>query len=268
MDVDFGGGFGGGGEWRFNLASYLTAVAVIVRSEGWLSKSKAKAEERIETATANRAWAYLEEPRGGKDREEWEKWHREVPITEDDKAVSEKALDYARDELSAKVTRSDYEHNLYVATIQETVNARLSGIAASLIPYYLREVERRVIRDAELRRVQDSKHIGEIGKRYYLNVEVAKVFTVGEFSQWGPSFLHKMVTPEGNLVIWFASSEAEKLTPGQKYDVKATVKKHETRDDIKQTTVNRVTVVTAEEVAEAAAKATRKETRAKKVVVA
>jgi len=97
---------------------------------------------------------------------------------------------------------------------------------------------------------------------------VAKVFTVGEFSQWGPSFLHKMVTPEGNLVIWFASSEAEKLTPGQKYDVKATVKKHETRDDIKQTTVNRVTVVTAEEVAEAAAKATRKETRAKKVVVA
>jgi hypothetical protein len=256
-----GQGLGGGsGPIRWDLLGFLTVVATLVRTDGWCSRGKARNSEGL-TATADHAVYYLEPPRDGLAKADWRKFVEARPITDEDKTTAEKALDFARDDLQARASRSDYEHNLYVATVQESVTGKLTGICASLIPYYLREVERQVVREAELRRTADSKHLGTVGERLLLNVQCAKVITVGEQSLYGPSYLHKLITAEGDAVIWFSSQALNNLTPGKTYSVKASVKKHDIRDNVKQTVVTRLSVLTDEEVTKERAKVQRRAAR-------
>lgn len=259
-DDGFGSAGWGGGEYRFPMAEFLSVVALMVRTEGWVSRGKARAslDQGVGAleATADLTWRYLVPPRDSRAFADWQEWRNSNSVTDADREVAEKAMDYARYELVNKATRSDYEHNLYVATLQATVNGRLSGITASLVPYYLKEVEKQVIREAELRQVKNSQHFGAAGERLVMQVQVAKI--IPHTNDWGTTYIHKLFTVDGNLVIWFNRNNSGNLVTGQEYAVKATVTKHDIRDGVKQTMVNRLVVLTAEEVEKEKKKAARK----------
>jgi hypothetical protein len=163
---------------------------------------------------------------------------------------------------------TDYEWNLAVAVRQPLVSSKLAGIVASLVPYYLREVERQVVREAELKKVADSQFVGQVGDRLITKVTCAKVITVGENSEWGVSYLHRLIDDNGNALVWFSSNAGNNLNPGKTVTVKGTVKKHETRNNVNQTTLSRISVLTDEQVAKELKKAERAALKAAKAAKA
>ena len=88
-----------------------------------------------------------------------------------------------------------------------------------------------------------SKHFGEEKKRaeYVLKVLYTKVLEPVNFHA-GPSVLHKMVDPNGNIATWFASN-GNQLDVGATYRVKATVKKHEEYKGTQSTVLTRCSVM-------------------------
>lgn len=274
-EMEEGGGRGGGGStYRHSLRVFLAAVALWVRKGGWISRGRARAaDEYMEKlrATADVALEYVNPPpRDSQAAAEHHKWLAANPVEQEDIDVADKALVFAREDLSELGdARNDYQHNLYVACTQSSIDHKLAGITASLIAYYLREVENKVLKEAEAKRIGDSQFIGQVGNKVALEVQVTKVITVGENSQWGPSYLHRMFTTGGNVVIWFSSQSDNNLVAGQTYWVKGTVKKHEDRQGVKQTTLIRLAVTTEEavkaETEKAVAKAVRAAARAAKL---
>jgi hypothetical protein len=254
-------GMGGGrSEYRYGMDRFLTVTAMFVRSEGWTSRGKSRATDGQVPATADLVLEYLSPPPFDSVAAAR---HREFvaahPITAEDEAVAEKAMTYAREELVKKADRSDYEHNLYVATMQPTVEYRTAGITASLIAYHLKEVERQVIRELELKKTGASQHIGTVGER--LKMVVATVLRVNTTEgQFGTTYIVKLLTREGNVITWFASSNPE-LAPGKEYMLDGTVKKHSEYNGVKETVLTRCGTYTDAGRQEAEEKAARKAAR-------
>lgn len=260
---DNGGGGGGGRlESRWPLREFLAVVATFVRTDGWISRGRARAagDFSLLSATADDAVKYLSPPplRDSQARDDWKKWAAAHPVTEADKATAVAALNFARSDLADKASRSDYEHNLLVACSLASVDARLAGIVASLIPYHLREIEQLVERTA----AKESQHIGTVGERLTLEVTLGKIIPL-EGGVYGPTYLHKLIATDGARLVWFASNKGD-MIEGQNYTVKATVKAHSERDDTKQTVVTRLSVLTEEAAAKEHAKAERAAKRAAK----
>lgn len=238
-------GFGGG---RFvesaEMETFLAWAAACVRIDGWLSRGKARAMANGMTATADMAFMFECPPHFGpgqdKARREFEAARLAHTPTDADKALVAAALTYAETSLAGKMEGNDYLYNLWVACNQSTVTAKLAGIAGSLISHYIKEVERATLHELETRRTADSKHVGTVGERRFFKVTTLKVITVD--GQFGTTCIHKMVDADGNLLVWFATGSADNLETGKEVWLKATVKKHDTRDGKLQTVINRAEV--------------------------
>lgn len=84
-----------------------------------------------------------------------------------------------------------------------------------------------------------SNHVGFPGDRTTYNLTVSKV--VIRETDFGPIADHTLISPEGNVFLWQASTHAVWLTEGQAYTVKATIKTHETDGNgVKRTILLRV----------------------------
>lgn len=230
-------------ESAWPIVNFLSIVACLVRLEGWVSRGKAKLDESLE-ATADTVLDILTPPHPRTPPAEQAAWRTMVAKftpTADDIAVATRAMDYAREVLSERQDRSDYEHNLYVAVSLPAVLRKTAGISASLVPYYLKEVERQTIRETEARALSASQHFGEVGKRIDFYGKVLKVILID--GMYGMTYLHKILTREGNLVVWFGSSNPGMLH-GREYRMTAGIKRHDVRDGIAQTIATRLTVWT------------------------
>jgi hypothetical protein len=239
--------FSAGGSHKFDgvgISEFLAQTAACCRLEGWLSRSKARLDDCGPRATADLVNYLLDEPlsRDAKVIAEWRADCIKYAPQPMDIELAGKALDYARERLGDKgEARSDFEHNLYVAIVQPIVTQRTAGISAYLIPYYLKEVEQITLKEAEAHLVADSTHFGEVGKRCDLYVKLLKVIQIE--GRYGTTYLHKLLTREGNLAIWFASS-CPGLEQGVEYRLSAGIKKHDTRNGTAQTVLTRCTVYT------------------------
>jgi hypothetical protein len=263
------GGWGGGHvEDRAETLNFLTWVAACVRIDGWVSRGKSRQTDGQIKATADVAFRFINPPRfegpnADKLRREFEADKAKHTPTEEDAALALKALTYAQEELEGKMEGNDYLYNLWVACNQVSVNWKLIGIAGSLMAHYIKEVERQTLREVELRRTAASVHVGTVGERTFFKVQVLTVKTVGLESQFGPKSMHKMVTTDGNLIVWFNSGDGD-LKTGQEYILKATVKRHDEYQGTKQTIINRAEPVTQEQMDAELAKAAKKAERAAK----
>lgn len=239
--------FSAGGSHKFDgvgISEFLAQTAACCRLEGWLSRSKARLDDCGPRATADLVNYLLNEPcsLNADVMAEWQAAKEKYAPQQGDSEQAIKALDYAREQLGAAGdARSDFEHNLYVAIVQSCVTRRTAGISAYLIPYYLREVEQATLKAAEAHLSADSTHFGEIGKRCDLYVKLLKVIQVE--GNYGTTYLHRFLTREGNLAVWFASS-CPGLEQGKEYRLSATIKKHDTRNGAAQTVLTRCTVYT------------------------
>lgn len=237
--------WGGAGGRYLYLPAYLEIVAAVIDAEGWVSRRSAR--DFGGSATADRAMNWAIPPLGG-----WsEVDEAERPeVTDAHRDLVERALAWVRGLREAKPALSDYEHNLVVVCAGEALAPKNSGIAASLIPAYKREVEREILRRRRAESRAASDFVGTVGKREVFTVEVTGV--IEHEGSWGVTRIHKMLDDAGNALVWFASREGG-LEQGRRYRIKATVKSHE--DDPKwgkQTVLTRAVKVAELEDAEVA----------------
>lgn len=268
-DAEEGGyGYGGGGTWRYGMVEFLNWVAACVRLDGWFSRTKAR--ETGSLATVDDAFDYAFPTPAMLNRPGFTQERDAHAPTEADIAMAGRALEHVREVLGERDDLTDYLHNLRVICLQSTVDQRSMGIAGSVIAWYRREVEKSLQREQEAKAGATSTYLGTEGERLFVDVQVLKVMTIGEFSPYGPKQLHKLVTPGGHLLTWF-STASESLEVGKTYAVKLTVKKHEEYQGTKQTIVSRVAVyneegarIEREKMAKAAARAAKKAAKAAK----
>lgn len=238
--------FGGGrGQITFRAIDLLTQVACCVREDGWCSRTEAKNSFDGKQATVDFALC-LFDPKffnklSAKDQA------RFTP-TEADQARAAEAIAWAQ-ELPQDVA-NDYLWNIRVVSHRESLTAREAGLAGSIIAAYLRHQEREAKRKYERETTLD-EHFGTVGKR-----EVFTLTVTGQRdmeSDYGSLKLYKFRDAEGRQAAWFSSASivvvgadgehTSGLEIGATYQIKATVKKHETYNGIRQTTITRGVVV-------------------------
>ncbi len=262
---------------RLDLGVWLAHVAAVIRVTGrWISKAAARKYSEAsggvahlastsETASAT-LYARTAEERAAT---------AEFRPQAEDFTFGEAALEWTKEVFHSKdaASRSDFEHNLVVATASEALQTRSTGIAAAAVGLYKKHLDGEVARKAREEAGKASLHFGEIGARLVFHAKALAAPKALE-GNFGTTYLYKLITTEGNLVTWFASNELEELEFKDNAAFVAligTVKKHDEFRGEKQTVVSRVAIPTqkqldkatgADKVKKALAKAAKKvETR-------
>jgi hypothetical protein len=154
-------------------------------------------------------------------------------------AIASAAIQWAAGLSDAEVENNSFLHNVRLIGKCDWVSHKNLGIAAWIVAGYLKHVEKLKLQERAAK-LPPSQHVGVIGKRQLFKVECLAIYN--SEGNYGVTGIHKLITPEGAKLTWFASGSAEWLKVCQKYEVKATVKKHGEYKGEKQTEVNRVAI--------------------------
>ena len=227
-DDEGGGGFGNGGEVRYDPASILTLGIATMEAYGWVPRSKASEWDRPATVDVMKDVLNppMKESREARD-------FREGVIARagelDDKAAEVLAFAQTID------GDSDYVYNLRALANSTTVGWRDLGLLISAIAVKNRNDEQRATEKAA---AKVSEHIGTVGEK--ITAQPARITGVRYIDgQYGVTTLLTFVTPEGNVIKWFASgSHAHEIGDEVTID-RATIKGHGEWHGVKETTVTR-----------------------------
>lgn len=211
---EFEEGFGLCGKGDPGIERYLSVVAAVIRTQGWVSKSRC-GDEQIPTCLIAANIIYEGRAKG--------------LVTDSDCERAEAALLWARSLSDAEIETNDYLANVRACAKRPSVSSRHQGITASIVSTYDRVMAERLMAAV-------SKHVGEVGKRMDFVLTVTKVISIDSF-RYGTSYLHIMVDADGNCVTWKASGHT--LETGATYKVKGTVKEHGSREGTLQTKLSR-----------------------------
>jgi hypothetical protein len=224
-------------EPAWSLREVLAATSVLMRREGWRSRSAAK--ERGGAATADLVETYLWGDGGDKETRGW--IHKMGPVTEEDAERAQKVLDWAEEALvPERGEMSDYEHNLGVVSRLGIVRGKTLGIACSMIRAWQRATQTEELKRQEAR-VEQEWLTQDVGARVELKgVKVVKAMEM-ENSGYGASCLVKM-DHEGRMLTWFASASTFWPKEGETLQIRATIKAKKEYRGAKETIVTRVKV--------------------------
>ncbi len=253
-----GGGYGRGGERSWDLKHFLTLTACRVRLFGWLGRGKARDSFDGKPATADVVLQLLTPP-NQYNREEHAKLCAAHVLAEVDSTEADNALEWAK-AIPEEERQQDggFLANVNLVARVGTAARKTAGIAAAIIIAYRKATEREINRVKEASRPV-SNWVGVIGKRFDC-VEVTCEKVIMNETDYGVTGIHKMTDAAGNDLVWFASA-GEVIEAGDKAFISAGVKDHGEFRGRKQTVLTRVTVWTAERVAEFKAKQERKAAR-------
>ena len=223
-NLDEDGEDGGGRVRGYDALMMIAATVCEIRSNGWVSRSKALADEQ---PTADAVLDTLAS--------------KKLVFTDSDVEHARKTLDWVTD-LEPK---SDYEHNLKAILADGPdgfVRTKHAGFACSAVSAYNNAVAR-AEREAELANGVPSVHFGEIKKRYKgLTAKVTRIsYTSG---MYGTTTIVGLVLPGGEQLVWFASSGISGCTDedalkGQTIKLDGTVKAHNEFRGVAQTQLTR-----------------------------
>jgi hypothetical protein len=237
------GGWGGGSSPRvFQPEIFLAQTAACIRLDGWVSRSQARADAddfgtgRYVQSTADQVCYLLTPPFGGDPRGDWRAACERCRPTDADIARGTAALAWAR----TMVPTSDYENNLTLVAKQTVVKLAHAGLAASIVSAHGRILEREI----EVRRHtrtggRPSQHVGEVGQRLDLELEVQRVNS--RDTDYGLLHIISMRDQVGNLIVWMTGSTT--ATAGDRFHVRGTVKKHNEYQGEQQTVLTRCRAV-------------------------
>lgn len=211
---------------HIDLEHYLAMTAAVIEDRGWVSRKQAFELEGRQS-TADVAVVQIIDPTRTRQR---------VIPTDKHFELAKKAIKYARTELP---TDNDYRQNLKVLSASDSFQIKAgAGTIASLIPYYKKEMEYQERKKKTQTQFAQSKYVGEVGDRLYdLYVDVISVRQIPGY-MGGITNVHRMLDNEGNLYVWFATSQA--LESGEDYVIAGTVKAHKEFQGIKETILTRV----------------------------
>ena len=223
-DYDEEGMAGGRGLQRFSVASLLNIAACIVRMDGWKPSA-------FDDSTKSTLGGYM-----FAEKDEFTRYQKRYPISEADKAIGEKTLEWLQ-ELGEQHDLNDYLHNLSMIGKAGSIEAKSFGLLASAIPAYLRVEEKLIMARHER---LTSNHVGVEGKRQEMTLTLASMSY--HETMYGTTARSKYFDEAGNIVIWWSGS-AHEMAPGTRVRVKATVKKHDEYEGVKQTVATRLVVL-------------------------
>ena len=231
-------------DFNIDVKTYLGHVCQFVMDEGFLSKSKAWEEGLNESHTTAFKAIFNMFPPASTPKEEIR------AITDEAKALAEKVLGWGKelgtDERAGGSNFTEYRFNLAVCFSNGFVSHKESGLLASAVTAYQREVE------AEIKKKSNpdinSEHFGEIKKREVFTLKLMSIRTWdGDF---GTTWFHRFLDENGNVAVWYGSNPLTCMIGGNLVNaeigdvikVKATVKDHDEYKGIKQTVINRCKV--------------------------
>jgi len=215
---------------------YLEVVAAVMREYGWVSRAMVHAGE---VRFGQQATANVAATANTKDG-------ITVTVTDADRELARAAYRWGQ-ELGSDITQTltEYAHTVTQLLRESYFDTKYLGVVGSVVHAYKRNLERqqeRAARDRFAAETAGSDHFGEIKQR---GEYVFVMQTVRELDgEYGTTYLHTFSTPDGNVVKWFGSKLIE-AEMGEEIRVKATIKKHDEYQGVKQTIVNRVTRIEA-----------------------
>jgi hypothetical protein len=218
---------------REDLKIFLAEVAAVIDEKGWVSRGEAY--QSGSEATADRALSELQtQPHTYQGR-------RVEPIRPEKKHLeeAEKVISFMRIELKPT---NDYQSNLKVLTSTDNFLVKEgSGIVASAVPYYRREVEKRLAQEREAKQFANSEFVGQVGDRLY-DIPITVVGYQQIEGAFGETNIIRMQDEKGNVFTWFASTgkTSMQMEVGQSYVISGTVKKHQEWKGRKETMLSRV----------------------------
>ncbi len=221
---------------RRYLKRVLAVTAAVIRKYGWLSRSKARELDYAGAPTATADIVSRLEYNTKLDNEDRELLRS---VTDEDVAFAEQTVAWLNELRETSDDLNDYLYNLTTLAQSATISPKSFGLACSMVSTYQRHLGDLIRRQKYAEVNANSRYFGTVGKREVYTVTVLNV--IFRESDFGVTKIHKLITKDGNLATWFASSEA--LEQGKTYEVKATVKKHEEFQGVQQTVVTRVAVV-------------------------
>lgn len=226
---------GSSGPFFDYLETFLSHVAEVIATNGWVSRKTARLREeetgRTVFSTADIALTHLH-PSPYQKRED--RLYDE-PSSKSEELAKE-AIKWCEAISDVEVEDNEYLHNIRIIARRGIVGAKQYGYAASIVSAYNRTL---VEYQAKEKRPV-SQYVGEVGKRTNFIVTVEKVLNFD--SAYGCIYMHLMTDLAGNRLTWKSSSKV--LDTGLLMTIKATVKAHEVYNGTNQTVLTRCQVVT------------------------
>jgi hypothetical protein len=251
---DFDPSSGKSGDY-ITLETVLACTSQVIRLCGWMSKTVAR-EKDIQgpmPATAHKVLCLLNAPSSpmGEGERELRRLVKEDTVADaTDTTAAALVIEWAKG-LTEEQREGDYMNNLSVIARAGYVTRKTLGIACSMLIAHRNDMESRAAQQ------HPSEWVGAVGVREKGPYKVTCNRLFRSEGMYGVTGIHNMTDDAGNELVWFATS-GEWMTEGQKAFVSFTVTKHGEYKGRKQTTVNRLKIWTAEEVAAHEAKAARK----------
>jgi hypothetical protein len=231
--------FGGRG-YRPNLGleSFLSVVQCCTRRLGWTSRSQAY-DDPGATATADSAYYVIFGY--GKHHEEFIE-RNELEVSDGDRDLAEKAVEWVSNLTPADTSRSEYLDVIRRIGQAGETDEKLSGYAASIIRAYQKDQEWKAEREEKAKNTKTKVHVGSPKER--LKDLIVQVLRVRYYeSNFGTKTIVAMELDNGDGTVspltWFASSSLE-FEEGADYIFTGTVKEHKSDDRFgPQTVVSR-----------------------------
>lgn len=231
FDIELGqlfdeeGNYGSFASQSFDTVEFVCVCRAVSRCIGFVTRKMIEEGRSYGRTTGDVAYTLLA---SANERKEFIEQNPAFGITKDDLSFAKDAIAWAQTLDDA----NDYLRNLKVACSGDTVDVRSKGIAASVVPSYLRIIEQA----KEKVNAPISEWVGTVGGKVSTNVTVNFVKYLD--GNYGVSTMIHMNDNHGNVIVWFASGELD-VAKGDTYALKGTIKKLDERNGVKQTIVTR-----------------------------
>lgn len=230
------GSYGGFYPTSYGLQGFLEFVSAAIEAYGWVSRAMARQGDMEEFAGESTASVIMRILNPRAVDSETERDRKRIVPTDKDAETARLAIEW----MSAQnADNNDYIHNCKLVCQAGYVNSKTSGIAASIVSSYLREVS--ALAECKAREAKpESNYVGEVKQRLR-GLQVKCVGYWSRESDWGVSHIHRFIDECGNVYTWFGGKDIADVDQELKID--GTVKNHEEFRGSKQTVLTRVKVV-------------------------
>jgi hypothetical protein len=233
---DFGDG-GGRVPTMYDVETLLQMTACHVRTDGWVSKSKAMFGQ---PSTSENVLRQIN-ARTEKEQLVWLKHE----VTEGDRKTAADTIEWLEG-LSMDDT-NEYRYALALLGKAGVIRSNQTGLLCSAVSAMLRDREQEINRRLRADKHAQSTFLGAVKQRMVFADVVVELIKYIE-SDFGTTTLYTFIDSNSNVIKWFASNSLEidgtPVEVGQVVTIKATVKSHSTYQDVKQTMVSRAALYT------------------------
>lgn len=239
VEEDALGGGSGWGERAYSVETILTVAHAAIRAFGWVPSSQRDYGKEPSSDVVRRVLGIIQtDPR--------DRFHYQIVGEYADEAVERAATVRSfilSDEFSGDST---YVDNLKAALAvgNDMVEARQIGLLASAPQAYIRHLEtaaERAAKQARWAAEKDAKahseYLGEVKDKIEFTGVISAIKWIPK--EFGTTVLYTIVTPDGNVVKWFASREALGDKEGVEVSLAGTIKKLDDYHGNKATVVTR-----------------------------